>query len=536
MVDRFMNSDNNKNYFLYPFFLTLIIVSTLILFGAVPFDGAGLKNIDILSDLRVKDNKIIPYDEIFEQDSVAEVSDTLRADSVSGRPKRVKVVYDTVSSTGEKIIPFEDYSIEGDYFGRLADKVSQPLTTSFRIAFLGDSFIEGDLLTMDVRETMQRTLGGNGVGFVPVCSAVANFRATVSHTFDGWETVYMKNGNSGMSQRIQTIVGSVSKPKSDNAWVEYKITGHKSHLKGVKQAYFYFIANSGANITVKVNETLSRTYNISASENIQRIAVDESMEISKVRFTVEGRPSEFYAYGVSLDNDKGVVLDSFGDRGSSGGHFARLDSLTNIDFASYINYDLIVVEFGLNVLEKYVMKYTHFENRMVDAVNRLKMIYPDAAIVVMGIGDRVYNDNGNYVSMPSAVVMRRHQRNVAKRCAVAYWDTFAAMGGAGSMLDFVKKGYAAKDYIHLSWRGAAIVADKFTESLLSRLKTSEIVENSDTVEDIKIEEPVNTVVKDSIKADSVPDIYSILDSILSDTVVVDTIDFDTLETEVSFND
>ena len=36
-----------------------------------------------------------------------------------------------------------------------------------RIAFFGDSFVEGDILTADLREKLQLAYGGGGTGFAP---------------------------------------------------------------------------------------------------------------------------------------------------------------------------------------------------------------------------------------------------------------------------------------------------------------------------------------------------------------------------------
>ncbi|MGM3198784.1 hypothetical protein ACS2VC_27400, partial [Bacillus cereus group sp. BC241] len=56
-------------------------------------------------------------------------------------------------------------------------------TNKTRIAYFGDSMIEGDLITQDLRSCMQDTFGGYGVGFVPITSIVAGFRSTVIHSF-----------------------------------------------------------------------------------------------------------------------------------------------------------------------------------------------------------------------------------------------------------------------------------------------------------------------------------------------------------------
>ena len=63
-----------------------------------------------------------------------------------------------------------------------------------RIAYLGDSMIEGDLVSQTLRKLLQANFGGSGVGFVPVTSAVAGFRTTVRHTFSTkWYESNFKN-------------------------------------------------------------------------------------------------------------------------------------------------------------------------------------------------------------------------------------------------------------------------------------------------------------------------------------------------------
>ena len=64
------------------------------------------------------------------------------------------------------IIPIEDFGgADSTTLGRLYEKLlaGEPV----RIAFMGDSFVEGDILTADLRESLQETFGGGGVGFVP---------------------------------------------------------------------------------------------------------------------------------------------------------------------------------------------------------------------------------------------------------------------------------------------------------------------------------------------------------------------------------
>jgi hypothetical protein len=68
-----------------------------------------------------------------------------------------------------------------------------------RIAYFGDSMIEGDLLTQTLRKLLQKEFGGYGVGFLPIHSKVAGFRQTASVQSSGWETInFMDKGAKNM--------------------------------------------------------------------------------------------------------------------------------------------------------------------------------------------------------------------------------------------------------------------------------------------------------------------------------------------------
>jgi len=57
-----------------------------------------------------------------------------------------------------------------------------------RVAYLGDSIIEGDLLTQTFRRLLQKEFGGSGVGFVPITSQVSKFRQSVLASYStNWE-------------------------------------------------------------------------------------------------------------------------------------------------------------------------------------------------------------------------------------------------------------------------------------------------------------------------------------------------------------
>lgn len=53
---------------------------------------------------------------------------------------------------------------------------------------MGDSFVEGDILSSDLREKLQLRFGGSGAGFAPMASPLTGFRRTIKTQSKGWDS------------------------------------------------------------------------------------------------------------------------------------------------------------------------------------------------------------------------------------------------------------------------------------------------------------------------------------------------------------
>ena len=218
--------DEQRNYTGSAFWITLIVVVMTVGMSLIPgfqVGRASVKRVNILSDLIRQEERprLEEADLYFDTTFLAEgraieaaaAADSLAADSAGGRqaaePEIRELVWDLPGyrpmpghdrsgneGTGidsAALVAIEDFggevpAMEHFYRTMLEKDRRRPV----RIAVLGDSFIEGDIVTADVRERMQDLYGGCGVGFVPFSSPIALYRATVRHTFDGWKTYDVK--------------------------------------------------------------------------------------------------------------------------------------------------------------------------------------------------------------------------------------------------------------------------------------------------------------------------------------------------------
>ena len=164
----------HENYLKYSLWLTLIVLFALIgmhWLPAITIDGHTMRRVDLLSDVRMPEPD----------------KDEVVADSLPPVPVVKPAFVDTCRSGMTCIEDYSDSTMRGmtpflSCAGR--NSVQRSLV---RIAVFGDSFIEADIFTADLREMLQKRFGGCGVGFVTITSMTSGYRPTVRHSF--WRMV-----------------------------------------------------------------------------------------------------------------------------------------------------------------------------------------------------------------------------------------------------------------------------------------------------------------------------------------------------------
>lgn len=440
-------STKEKNKLGHTGWLTCIVVLALLLLHILPgmrWRGHALRRVDLLSDVRPP--KAQP---------VAE------ADTSLPPPPAVRPAFADTCRTGMTCI--EDYSdstLRGmtPFYQALDELVSH--RRHVRIAYLGDSFIEADILTADLREMLQRHYGGCGVGFVPVTSAINEFRPTVRHDFKGWES-HSATDSIGFNRSLQGLSGQYFFP-SDGAYVELRgQDDYASLLDTCRRASVFFRVRSGGRLTLsaRINrgEDITRTF--LPSDSLQQMVVEGA--IGSVRWTVEQADSAIF-YGVAMDDNKGgITLDNFSLRGTTGLSLRRIPMGALRQFNALRPYDLIVLQYGLNVAHEEVNNYAYYATGMRPVLDSLKQAFPQAGILVVGVGDRDYKDEeGILRTMPCIKSLLRYQQRLAADNAVAFWNLYEAMGGEASMAKLVEADppQANLDYTHINFRGGHYIA------------------------------------------------------------------------------
>lgn len=354
----------------------------------------------------------------------------------------------------------EDYTALGQGPARLRAALAQCNQRTVRIAVIGDSYIEGDIFTQDLRSLLQQRFGGRGTGYVAVHSDFPGFRRSVTQSSGGWKRHDMRRSS---SDTVRPLAG------------EYYVAeeGARSSFKGSKriegvQAWsrsrFVYIAPQGGQVTLKTDGG-STDVSLTPSETVAVAEVD--CETST--FSVSAVTPGVKALGVWLDDATGISVDCMSLRGNSGVAARNLSVELASAMMRYIDYDMIIVEYGMNVLSDEQADYTPYGRVMDRVIARLRVCYPNADILIAGVGDRGKKKGSEVVSMSTVGAMTRAQRECARRSKALFWDIRDAMGGENSIADWQRRGLVNSDYIHLNHKGGKQLADIFYKSLIYAL-------------------------------------------------------------------
>ncbi|HIW97985.1 MAG TPA: hypothetical protein H9866_05805 [Candidatus Tidjanibacter gallistercoris] len=474
-----------KDYTRSGFYITLLVIVLLLCVSFVPGFRVGnvvVKRANILSDIvTFHDEKLVPVSDM-------ELLDTSFLEDF--RPVPVQDIVDATGVTGPEGIPgaeqgaagepeglsvplvadsgivrITDYSADGQMMARFYHALAYEAgERPVRIAVLGDSFIEADIITADMRELLQMKYGGNGVGFVPFSTPLSKYRGTVTHNHDGWTNYNLiKRKSVPEAYKDWFFVSGMLSIPAENASTEYRGVQFRRRIEKTNTASLFFVNRGHTVLEVTVNDTEKRNYVPDFGERVQRICIGEP-DISRLRIDL-AHTDGFIGYGAVLEDSVGVSVHNFSVRSNSGLALLGTDYSINRQFDEYMNYDMVILQYGLNAMSADVTDYSYYQKQLVRIIDYIKQCFPGSSVVVMSVGDRSTMQNGTAVTMPAVKAMLRAQERAARECGVGFWNTYEAMGGDNSMPRFVERHWAAKDYTHIGYSGGKYIAEQFVKFL-----------------------------------------------------------------------
>jgi len=332
-----------------------------------------------------------------------------------------------------------------------------------RIVHYGDSPTTADLITGDARQILQQRFGNGGPGFLLIDRPWAWYgHYGVDLSGDGWDIDTAVN-----SPRIGAYgLGGAVFTGSTGAHSRIKLQNADTTVVELQ----YLSQQNGGTVEVLADGNPAGTVQTAGGngENgASTIAIPPGTKTLELRVT----SGTVKLFGVALGREgRGLTYDSIGLNGASTTVMSR--NFDEANFASALQHrrpDLVIINYGTN--ESTYLNYVHtqYEIELRRAIARVHAALPQASILIMSPMDRGLRGSGNSIgTYPAIPVIVQIQERVAKDTGCAFFNTYEAMGGEGTMERWYDGNprMVAADLIHPSPKGARIVAQALTSQIL----------------------------------------------------------------------
>jgi hypothetical protein len=326
------------------------------------------------------------------------------------------------------------------FYAALAKTVRHEGTT--RILHYGDSVIASDLISGTMRRLMQAKFGDAGHGFILVANPWQwYFHNDVTHyNSEGWEA----NKLAGPTVLDAMYgLGGVSFTSYGGGVAFFGTATKGDYGRKVSRFDIYYLEQPrGGDLEIKVKdgatETLStRAQSDAKTSKIHSVRVPDGEASIKIR-AMGGGPVRLF--GVSLERDvPGVTYDALGAHAAMAVYWKQEDEQNWKDQMALRQPSLVVLQYGTNESELWKIDWPEYEANLGIVFDKVKAAAPNASILVMAPLDRAERGpGGDLVTKPVILKLREVQHRVALQKGLAFWDTFAAMGGEGSMARWYK--------------------------------------------------------------------------------------------------
>jgi lysophospholipase L1-like esterase len=342
-----------------------------------------------------------------------------------------------------------------------------------RVLHYGDSPVTADSITADVRSLLQQHFGDSGHGFVLIAKPWAWYgHRGVEIKGKGWRIAAAtqtraKDGFHGL--------GGVSFEGDAGASSHLELAESHSSME-----IHYLRQPGGGVLSVeasgqKLGDVITDGPDkVPAYQTFPLTAAERGINLSVQRGPVR-------LFGVSFErNSPGVIYNSLGLNGGQVQVVVRyFDQSQWAEELQHQHPDLVVINYGTNE-SGYADYIEHtYPGELRQVIQRVKDAVPSASVLVMSPMDRGERDSDSrIVTIPILPRLVEIQRQTAADMGCAFFNTFQAMGGEGTMARWYESQprLVSADFTHPLPAGAhkvGVLLDQALESGFRQFKARE---------------------------------------------------------------
>lgn len=364
-------------------------------------------------------------------------------------------------------LPGDDYHFFDPVFRQMEGATDHLV----RVVHYGDSQIELDRISQDLREALQERFGGSGTGLFPALGNVPS--ASISKAASGSFAQYTMYGDSTTQRAGHNRYGILAQvvQLTGSGTLTLRGSKNKNAREGVKTFESVSVLyGRGENLVVKATSGTEKPEPVvqKGENGVTLLTWRFSQPVEKATLTFQGNAE---IYGIGADGNAGVAVDNVPLRGCSGTIFTRISKPLMTDSFALTDTRLIILQFGGNMMPmiRGAKQIEPYQEQIAKQIAYFHEVAPQAKILFIGPSDMGKSVNGRVVTWPHLPELVDSLKATALRNDAAYWDLYRMMGGENSMAQWVRHSppYAGPDYIHFTPAGAQKVGDALSRSFLT---------------------------------------------------------------------
>ncbi len=389
------------------------------------------------------------------------------------------------------------------FYTQLARTVAKEPGAVTRILHYGDSVITSDYISGTLRRRLQARYGDGGHGFILVANPWEwYFHNDVLHyAGEGWNA----NRITGpFTNDRQYGLGGVTFHGQPGAIATFGAADKGDYGRAVSRFDVYYLEQpNGGDFELRSGDKTERVSTKGAAKvsRVHSLHVEDGPRKLQLRAVGGG---DVRLFGVALERDvhdvrgvsgaaegaaagtataagaAGIVYDALGANGAQSLLWVPMDDGHWKEQMALRKPALVVLQFGTNESEAPVFSEGSYERTLTTVLLKVKAAAQGASVMLAAPLDRGEREGGEIKTKKIIPKIVASQKKVALANGCAFWNTYQAMGGEGTIGRWVKAKpqLASWDLTHPTPAGAEAIGVLFEKALVAGFEARPAVPNA----------------------------------------------------------
>jgi LysM repeat protein len=335
-----------------------------------------------------------------------------------------------------------------------------------KVLHIGDSHVQADFFTGEIRDRIQQVFGAGGRGLIFPYASAGTHGTRDYRTYSNGIWKYAKNIQS-LPELTIGLTGATIYTEDITAGFRFQFREGFIQEKDLILKIYCDKGPRSFDAQVIYPEGDTILVNCSSSTDglpYVKVLLPRAPNDFSIRFTQNTEESSYFqCYGLSIENvsQQGVLYHSVGINGA--GYTALLRQGLMPEQLKEINPDLVVIDLGANDFYPKIIDQPVFEENLKEIVRIIRGVCPGTSILVTCSQD-IYCRKRNIAECKRFAAIAR---SVAFEMDCAFYDYYRISGGQYAMNKWYQNKLAKPDRVHLTAAGYAVKGELYFNAFLN---------------------------------------------------------------------